>query len=184
MEISADIFNKYALGVVAVISMIVGPLVQWRIARRQTEIQTAIASRQVADSIASKRLTWIAEIRTDLAAVISEYTTYFELHYLIANHPGTAEKQWERFMEMKDAVKHAATLIIAVDLRLSGSNPDHNKLLHSLYSMRDFVAKHGPSNEVLDEGVIATWNDFRRQVLENGKKLLNDEWDRVRRGEV
>jgi hypothetical protein len=41
-----EIINKGTLAFVAVIAMIVGPVLQWRIAKRQTELQKSIAERQ------------------------------------------------------------------------------------------------------------------------------------------
>ena len=64
-SVTADEFNKVVLGVVALVSLVVSPIIQWRIARkhtllqeqiagRQTELQAQIAARQAADNVSGK----------------------------------------------------------------------------------------------------------------------------------
>ena len=81
-SVTADNFNKIALASVALISLIVAPIVQWKIAKRQaklqeqialrqTELQSQVAKRQAADNISAKRQVWIDELRKEVA----EYLT-------------------------------------------------------------------------------------------------------------
>ena len=44
--VTPDDFNKVVLGVVALIAMFVSPVVQWRIARRQANLQEQIAEKR------------------------------------------------------------------------------------------------------------------------------------------
>jgi type II secretory pathway pseudopilin PulG len=80
--ISVDDFYKVALAVVALIALFLGPWMQWRIAKKQVEMQadiagrqietqSRIATRQIADNISSKRQNWIDELRKDAAEFLT-----------------------------------------------------------------------------------------------------------------
>lgn len=193
MEFSAETFNKYALGAVAIISMIVGPWVQWKIAKRQAKLQEdvaarqaalqeAIARRQVADSVASKRLAWIGELRVDLASLIRLFTSYFESHYMLLNHAKTYEEVWTHGLTMKDHLMQSATLATLIELRLSGEDPTHQGLLKKINLLRAFVQKVELKEITPDQ--MSTWHTLRTGVLAEGRQLLEGEWERVKRGEV
>lgn len=194
MEISADTFNKFALGTVAIISMVVGPLLQWRIAVRQATLQEAIAARQaalqesiakrqVADSIATKRHTWINELREDIAELIGAYTTYLELQHLQSRNIGDEAERWNRFLSMKDAIKSSAIIANRIDLRLVGSEPGHQRLLDAMVKLKKFVSDV-LVHEDLRDAEVEEWDNLRLGVLDSGKRLLTEEWRRVKNGEV
>ena len=90
-----DDFNKVVLALVALIALFLGPLMQWRIARRQIQIQaeianrqietqSRIATRQIADNISSKRQNWIDELRKDAAEFLTVVGRIQELKRIIA----------------------------------------------------------------------------------------------------
>lgn len=80
--LSVDDFNKVVLAVVALVALFLGPWMQWRIAKRQVqmqsetaklqiETQSRIATRQIADNISTKRQNWIDELRKDAAEFLT-----------------------------------------------------------------------------------------------------------------
>src|SRR5258705_315405 len=80
--LTVDDFNKVVLAVVALVALFLGPWMQWRIAKRQVqmqsetaklqiETQSRIATRQIADNISTKRQNWIDELRKDAAEFLT-----------------------------------------------------------------------------------------------------------------
>ena len=45
--VTVDDFNKLVLAIVALIALFLGPLMQWRIAKKQVQMQADIAERQI-----------------------------------------------------------------------------------------------------------------------------------------
>lgn len=85
-----EMVNKGTLAFVAVVAMIVGPVLQWRIAKRQTELQKSIAERQAelqrtiaqraaADNVSAKRQNWIDELRKDMSEFLTVVARLNEL---------------------------------------------------------------------------------------------------------
>src|SRR4051812_33377311 len=81
-SLTVDDFNKAVLAVVALVALFLGPWMQWRIAKRQVQMQTEIANlqvetqsriatRQIADNVSTKRQNWIDELRKDAAEFLT-----------------------------------------------------------------------------------------------------------------
>jgi hypothetical protein len=77
-------------GTLAFVAMIVGPVLQWRIAKRQTDLQKSIAYRQAelrrsiaqrmaADDVSAKRQNWIDELCKDMSEFLTVMARLNEL---------------------------------------------------------------------------------------------------------
>ncbi|WP_162878117.1 hypothetical protein [Trinickia diaoshuihuensis] len=162
-SVTADEFNKVVLGVVALVSLVLGPFMQWTIARkqatlqeqiaiRQSELQERIAKRQAADNISTKRQVWIDELRKDVA----EYLTLFaRLEELRRPASGLSpEDERLNFNEFADANKRATELGIRIKLRLNPKEDEHNEFVRLLGALAT-VCTDPPPNETPEQKIEA-----------------------------
>ena len=215
-SITADEFNKIALGIVAIVALFLSPLMQWAIARRQTAVQSEIADRQVkiqadiaarqleaqeqlakrqletqeqiarrqiADSIATKRQTWIDELRKDAA----EYFKLLEHRWALKrpNDVGSLEDRKKRELDVVETTRRASELGIRITLRLNPTEEKHDKL-RSLF--RDLYAACGdpPPNasDAEQEADLKNFGEKRSSAVAQLQLILKEEWERVKRGEI
>lgn len=181
MGVWADIFNKYALGTVAIISMIVGPYLQWRIAKRQTELQAAIAARQVADSIAGRRQKWIDELRSDVAEILTIEARLVDLqiNQLAPNELAELTKEFEdKYVAATDRGQELAQRIW---LRLNRNEAIHQQLRAALMRVEEVGSTFGRGGKPHES---AEWKEVRRRAAEITQDILKAEWERVKKGEI
>lgn len=170
--ITVDNFNKIALACVALISLIVAPIVQWKIARRQA-----------ADNVSAKRQIWIDELRKEVA----EYLTLTaRLEELRRPNPDNDEADQKRnFDELMDANKRAMELLIRIKLRLNPKEDEHNEFVRLLGALAD-VCKDPPAKETKQQMQIAQkeFATARDRVIAHVQTILKHEWERVKRGDL
>lgn len=193
-SITADEFNKVVLGVVALVSLVVSPVVQWiiarrqallqeQIAKRQAELQAQIAKRQAADNISAKRQVWIDELRKEVAEYLTLFARLEELRRPTPNLP--LEDQKLNFEDFMDANKRATELGIRIKLRLNPKEAEHNEFVRLLGVLAD-ACKDPPANET-EEQKKAAQKEFgaaRDQVIAHLQTILKHEWERVKKGDM
>lgn len=188
---SAEIFNKYALGVVAIISMVVGPWLQWRIAKRQAKLQEdiaarqaalqeAIAKRQVADSIAGRRQIWINELRTDVARflMLCEHMADVYSIPLDSVHEQMKEDDLDKVF---DAAREATEISARISLRMNVHEEMHEHLQRALGHLHATTRSitHGESRNE-----NAVWVHAKQSVVVLTRSILKSEWERVKHGDL
>ncbi len=193
-EVWVEIINKGTLAFVAVVAMIVGPVLQWRIARRQTELQKSIAERQAelqqtisqraaADNVSAKRQNWIDELRKDMSEFLTVMARLNELR-----RPTTGiskEDEAKNFDGMAMRNFRATELGIRIRLRLNPNEEEHNKLVSLIRELSD-ASVDPPPNETPEQGEAAkrAFHGTRDKVVAHMQKLLKHEWERVKKGVV
>lgn len=177
----AEIFNKYALGTVAIISMVVGPYMQWRIAKRQTELQAAIAARQVADNIAGRRQKWIDELRADVAEILTIEARLVDLQ---VNEPGpdAPEQLTKEYIDKYVAgTDRGHELAQRIWLRLNRNEAPHQQLRAALERVEEVGGTFRRGSSPHES---ADWKEVRRRAAEITQDILKAEWERVKKGEI
>ena len=156
---------------------------QASIAAKQVETQAAIAKRQIADSISAKRQNWIDELRKDMAEFLTANARLNELMRPAANL--SEDDQRKNFEEMATNNFRAHELGIRIKLRLNPKEDKHNELDELLKKLSN-VSKDPPPNETDDQkkAAIKAFNDVRQEVIAHMQMILKYEWERVKRGEV
>jgi hypothetical protein len=182
-SITADTFNKVVLASVALVSLIAGPVVQWKIAKRQAKLQEEIAKRQAADNISTKRQVWIDELRKEVAEYLTLIARLEELRR--PNESNSEDDQKRTFDELMDATKRATELGIRIKLRLNPKEAEHNEFVRLLNALAT-ACKDPTPNETEAERKNAQ-NEFfaaRDKVIAHVQTILKHEWERVKRGDL
>lgn len=205
-NLTPDDFNKIVLAVVALIALVLGPLMQFKIAKRQvviqeeiakrqvvmqkeiaerqTETQQQIAKRQIADSISSRRQVWIDELRRDASEYLALLDRIKELKRPAPNL--SEEDQKKNFEEDAAATARARELGIRINLRLNPLEEEHNKLVRFLNSLA-LDADTDPLRNETDEQKRSALNAFgkaRSDVVSHLQSILKHEWERVKHGDL
>lgn len=193
-SVTADEFNKVVLGSVALISLVVSPIIQWcisrkqallqeQIAKRQADLQAQIAMRQAADNISAKRQVWIDDLRKEAA----EYLTLFaRLEELRRPALGISlQDQKSNFDDLMEANKRATELGIRIKLRLNPKEDEHNEFVRLLGVLAD-VCKNPPPNETESQKTEALrqFGVARDNVIAHLQTILKHEWERVKKGDM
>lgn len=180
-SVTADNFNKVVLGIVALISLVISPFMQWRIAKKQALLQEQIANRQAADNISAKRQVWIDELRKDVAEYLTLFARLEELRRPTSNlFPEDQRSTFDDFME---ANKRATELGIRIKLRLNPKEDEHNEFVRLLGALSD-VCKDPPPNETEGQKSEARgqFGLARDNVIGHLQIILKHEWERVKKG--
>ncbi len=177
-------FINIVLAVIALISVFLGPYMQSKIAKRQVETQQQIATRQIADSISSRRQVWIDELRRDA----SEYLALIvHLKELKRPEPKLClEDQKKNFEDESATNARARELGIRINLRLNPLEGEHTKLAKLINALQSNVSTDAPPNETKEQKQSA-WDAFdkaRRDLVSHLQTILKHEWERVKRGDV
>ena len=182
-SITADNFNKVALASVALISLVAGPILQWKIAKRQAKLQEQIAKRQAADNVSAKRQVWIDELRKDAAEYLTLIARLEELRRPKENI--SEDDQKRNFDDLMDANKRATELGIRIKLRLNPKEVEHNEFVRLLNALAT-VCKDPAPNETEVERINAQKDFFlaRDKVIAHVQTILKHEWERVKRGDL
>ncbi len=191
--------------IIALLAVFFGPLMMFRLGRRQikmqeaiaakqtetqatiaahqVETQAAIAKRQIADSISAKRQAWINELRAEMA----EYLTVMgRCNDLRRPAPNLAHEQAEKnFDEFAKCNARALELGVRIKLRMNPEEDDHNKLDDLLKVLAD-ASPDPPGSETKEQAKesIARFNAARGEVIAFMQKLLKKEWERVKKGDM
>ncbi|MEJ1962240.1 MAG: hypothetical protein WDO56_12115 [Gammaproteobacteria bacterium] len=191
-----DDFNKAVLAMVALVALFLGPWMQWRIARKQVqmqaeiarlqvETQSRIATRQIADNISSKRQNWIDELRKDAAEFLTVAGRIQELKRPRVKRIIAMTEVADDFGERLTAEMRAKELGTRIMLRLNPNEAEHNRLVQLIGEMASkgyqFDRQYSPADE---QQVAQAFNDASQAVIEHLQAILKQEWERVKRGDV
>lgn len=193
-SVTADEFNKVVLGSVALISLVVSPIMQWRISRkqvllqeqiakRQADLQTQIATRQAADNISAKRQVWIDDLRKEAAEYLTLLARLEELQ-----RPGlgiSLEDKKSNFEDLMEANKRATELGILIKLRLNAKEDEHNEFLRLLGVLAEACKKPPPNETELQRTEARRqFGVARNNVITHLQTILKHEWERVKKGDM
>ena len=191
-----DDFNKIVLALVALIALFLGPWLQWRIARRQIQIQaeianrqimtqSRIATRQIADNISSKRQNWIDELRKDAAEFLTVVGRIQELKRPRVDALNAKSALADDFKERLESEMRAKELGTRIKLRLNPNKADHNRLVELIGEMAskgyDLNRKYTPAQE---SEAARVFNEANNAVVRHLQTILKHEWERVKKGDV
>lgn len=182
-SVTPDGFNKVVLASVALVSLVVGPTIQWCIARRQALLQEKIAKRHAADNISTKRQVWIDELRKEVAEFLALTARLEELRRPAPNL--SIEDQKQNFNDLMEANKRAAELGIRIKLRLNPKEEEHNEFVRLLGVLSD-VCKDPPNNETEEQKQASreAFHKAQKKVIAHVQTILKHEWERVKRGDI
>ncbi|MEK6599419.1 MAG: hypothetical protein AABY52_03640 [Deltaproteobacteria bacterium] len=140
--------------VVAILAVLVGPIISWKIAKRHVASSLKIANKQI---VAPMRQAWINSLR-DLIAEISSSA----LHYHQAGYEDRKDEEYKRVTELEGKIS----------LMLNFKEDDHKKL-------HDLIRKMLASLERKKEGdnIFITTHP---EVLAVSRDILKREWNRVK----
>ena len=194
--VTVDDFNKLVLAIVALIALFLGPLMQWRIAKkqvqmqadiaeRQIETQSRIATRQIADNISSKRQNWIDELRKDAAEFLTVVARIQELKKSRAEQINAKTETAENFKERLMAELRGRELGTRIKLRLNPSEAEHIRfvaLINELSSKGYDLDRTYTSTE--DAHAARAFNEAHYNVVAQLQTILKHEWERVKKGDL
>lgn len=193
---TADDFNKVALAVVALIALFLGPWMQWRIAKkqvqmqadiaeRQIETQSRIATRQIADSISGKRQNWVDELRKDAAEFLTVVGRIQELKRPRVDQMIAMTEIAEDFKERLTVEMRAKELGTRIKLRLNPNEAEHNHLVELIGEMASkgygLNRRYTPAEEI---EAARIFNEASNSVVTHLQKILKHEWERVKNGDL
>lgn len=156
--------------ITALVAVVVGPILQWRIAKRQA-----------ADHISSKRQAWIDELRKDCASFLALVARLEGLRR--PNPCSSTEDQRQTFEEKVEVSVKAYELAIRIRLRLNPKEDDHNRLKELLSGLS--AACKDPNPGEIDSERETKISEFRNHVdkiMSQIQLILKKEWVRVKSG--
>ncbi len=151
--------------IVAAIAVFVGPSISWRIAKRQIQASSDLASNQIRSSleasnkqiIAPMRQAWINSLRDLLAELTS-----IALHYYVAGYEDRNDEEYQRVTLLESKIK----------LMLNAKEEDHIRLENLI---RRMVAAIQYDSQKKDE-----FPEIHTEVVALSRSILKREWDRVK----
>jgi len=149
---------------VAVVAVIVGPLLQWKIAKRQA-----------ADNISAKRQVWIDELRKDAARLITLLESMRQRGQLVSI--GDEERRTARAKVVE--------LMARINLRLNPEEREHTEFLELARKL--VGACLGQETHATSPAKTKTDDHFDvhlDQAIQVLQKILKQEWVRIKRGDV
>jgi hypothetical protein len=178
-----EIINKGTLAFVAFVAMIVGPILQWFIAKRQTDVQKTIAQRTAADNVSAKRQIWIDELRKDMSEFLTVMARLNELHR--PNKGISPEGAAKNFEDKAQYSFRGTELGIRIKLRLNPKEEEHNNLV-SLIGKLSKASEDPPLNETPEQKETAkkAFYSARDKIVAQMQTILKHEWERVKKGIV
>ena len=193
---TVDDFYKLVLAVVALVALFLGPWMQWRIAKKQVqmqaevaklqiETQSRIATRQIADNISSKRQNWIDELRKEAAEFLTVVGRIQELKRPRVEQLIATTEIHEDFKERLAVEMRAKELGTRIKLRLNPNEAKHNRLVQLISEMASNGYQLDRQYSVADEEhLVRVFNDASNAVVEHLQAILKHEWERVKKGDV
>ena len=145
----------------ALLAVIVGPLIQLSVAKRQIRSTTISANRQE----------WINRLRDDLATFWAYAANVRVVRASYTNDPVLTAAAQEQ-------ARAAAILVNRIRLSINTSESDHRdlvKFVERLWNIADSVVPTNPKSEAWEQAVTDLTNTARR--------ILKAEWQRVKRGD-
>ncbi len=175
-------YIQYILAIIALLSVIVGPYVSYRIALRTVKSQTEITERQIATQInlaeyeikakvlSGNRQEWINTLRN----TISEYQSIIHSIAMIiitANMEGVKIGQ-DYFAQSKEASLRK----YKIRLLINSTEEDHKKIIEIIDKIDKEVLYNQSHN-------ITLINSLQIDLTEISQKVLKREWERVKQVE-
>ena len=149
---------------VAVVSVIVGPLLQWKIAKRQA-----------ADNISAKRQVWIDELRKDAARLI----TLLESMRPRGQPVSIGDK------ERRTARAKIVELMARINLRLNPEEREHREFLELARKLVGAcIGQETPTASPEKAKTDDRFHVHLDQAIQVLQQILKQEWMRIKRGEV
>jgi hypothetical protein len=193
---TVDNFNKLVLALVALVALFLGPWMQWRIAKRQVqmqadiatlqiETQSRIATRQIADNISTKRQSWIDELRKDAAEFLTVVGRIQELKRPRVEQLMAMTEPHEDFKERLASEMRAKELGTRIRLRLNPNEAEHNRLAELITEMASKGYELNHKYTAADEAEVARiFNEASNAVVAHLQTILKHEWERVKKGDL
>jgi hypothetical protein len=154
-------FGLIASPIIALVAVIVGPLIQLRIAKRQILSTTISANRQA----------WINRLRDDLATIWAYAANVRIVRASFTNDPvitATAQEQ----------AREAHVLLNRIRLSVNTSEGDHRDLVQiveRLWNIADTATPNNPNAE--------GWEQTVKDLMMTAPRILKSEWVRVKKGD-
>jgi hypothetical protein len=161
IPLTVSAFSLIASPLIAVLAVIVGPLIQLRIAKKQIRSTTVSANRQA----------WINALRENLATIRAYSSDVRELR--VAH---TADAAMTAIVQ--EEARQAKILIAKVDLSLNPKEKGHEELLRAVRRLWDISDSVGPNNTRGEE-----WERAVQDFMGQAKSILKAEWERVKKGD-
>ena len=141
----------------ALVSVVIGPLVSLRIAKRQIIASTVTLSRQA----------WVDKLRDALVEFLSKSTMLI----------GLARNQYTD-QDLIHRIEEVYRLAYKIELLTNPREEDHSKLVKLTDEITSSLGKSKSKDfdlKILDEK--------ERRIVEISQKILKHEWERVKKGE-
>jgi hypothetical protein len=145
----------------ALVAVIVGPLIQLRIAKRQIRSTMISANRQV----------WINTLRDNLATLWAYSSDVRELRVAYTNDPVLTAK-------IQDEAREARILLNRIRLSVNTSEGDHHHLVQIVERLWNIADSVGPNNTKGQE-----WQETIKDLMTTAPQMLKKEWERVKKGD-
>jgi len=145
----------------ALVAVIIGPIVQLYVAKRQIRSTTISANRQA----------WINSLRDNVSAVWACGSDVRTLRSAVTSDPVATTK-------IQEEIRQAKILINRIRLSINPEETDHQelvRLLEHLWAVADSVVPKDPKHE--------EWQKVQRDLMAVSRRILKDEWKRVKRGD-
>ena len=154
-------FGLISAPVIALVAVIVGPLIQLSVAKRQIRSTTISANRQV----------WINRLRDDLATIWAYAANVRLVRASFTNDPAMTAKAQEQARE-------AYVLLNRIRLSVNTGEGDHRDLVQiveRLWNIADSVTPTLPKSEA--------WQQAVTDLMATAPRILKSEWMRVKKGD-
>jgi hypothetical protein len=154
-------FSVVVSTVTALVAVIIGPLIQLHVAKKQIRSTTVSANRQA----------WINTLRDNLATIRAYSSDVRELRAAHTHDPALAAK-------IQEEARQAKILIAKVDLSLNPHEQDHQDLLRAVQRLSNVSDSVAP-----DKTKGAEWEQAVQDFMTQAKSILKAEWERVKKGD-
>jgi hypothetical protein len=154
-------FSLVLSSLTALVAVIVGPLIQLRVAKRQIRSTT----------ISANRVAWIERLRDDLATIWARSSDVRVLRASCTNDPVLTAKAQEE-------ARAAGVLLNRIRLSLNPSESDHRDLIQiveRLWNIADSVTPYDSRGQV--------WEQAVKDLMATAPRVLKAEWVRVKKGD-
>lgn len=140
--------------ITAILAVFVGPLISWRITKRQIASSLKAANKQI---VAPMRQAWINSLRDMIAEISSS-----ALHYYRAGFEDREDAEYKRLTELEERIS----------LMLNFMEDDHKKLHDLIRKMLNALSRGKEG-----DGEFITTHP---EVLALSRDILKREWNRVK----
>jgi hypothetical protein len=145
--------------ITALVAVIIGPFVSWKITKRQISASTVTISRQQ----------WINNLRDTLA----DYLAKANMAWAIARkHPDDAQKI--------SRIEQVAQLNYKIHLLINPNEEDHAKLARLVDCISSSLNKLAKTE---GQDLIHEFGDKQEELIKLSQQILKREWGRVKAGE-